>query len=407
MRSIKFMSPVDWMRGSLNGRPNLTYDGEEAYSVPVGQEVSADDYKPIMVAKVLHAPFTNRKRYYQVRTRSKVNMTARMRQNLALMGGVGAIFSSLLRQKSSEIYAAVVAACPKNTSLRQFVTPLLRAGLEDKSATIIIADGVAINNPWIEGGSGSTVTISQEIINKFMAVLGSGDSPYSAEATAALQAAFTNEQWIKIRDYGFEHREIVGYMNAYAPEDAKIADSLVPTLGIKRWIRNTSAGPYIDTGVMPSPVQYGFDIGFKLSSYTIIGNQYYDFMIYGNRMYYVGSDKALPKIVVDGNEHRAVMNYVNGVFNIDIDNGSTDSVTKNISPKKNVLLWANDMNGNIGDKGVGGYVYAKIYNANALVRELYPFIRNGVNGMIDVLSDTFYPNAGSGSFTITEENITN
>ena len=36
------------------------------------------------------------------------------------------------------------------------------------------------------------------------------------------------------------------------------------------------------------------------------------------------------------------------------------------------------------------------------VREMYPFIRNGVNGMIDVLSGTFYQNAGSGSFTISE-----
>ena len=55
-------------------------------------------------------------------------------------------------------------------------------------------------------------------------------SPYSAQATAALKDAFTAAQWATIRDYGFAHPEIVGYMNAYAPEDAKIAYSLVPTL---------------------------------------------------------------------------------------------------------------------------------------------------------------------------------
>lgn len=170
MRSIKFMSPVDWMRGSLNGRPNLTYNGEKAYSVPVGQEVSADDYKPIMVAKVLHAPFANRKRYYQVRTRSTVNMSATMRHNLAIMGGVGAIFSSLLRQKSSEIYIAIVAACPKNVSLRQFVTPLLRAGLAAKSASITIADGVAIVNPWISSDT-PNVPVSAAILAKFASEL--------------------------------------------------------------------------------------------------------------------------------------------------------------------------------------------------------------------------------------------
>ena len=61
-------------------------------------------------------------------------------------------------------------------------------------------------------------------------------SPYSAQATAALQAQFPT-QWPTIRDYGIAHPEIVGYMNAYAPEDAKIAYSLVAGLGI-RWVAN-------------------------------------------------------------------------------------------------------------------------------------------------------------------------
>ena len=38
-------------------------------------------------------------------------------------------------------------------------------------------------------------------------------SPYSAQATAALKAQFPT-QWPTIRDYGFAHPEIVGYMNA-------------------------------------------------------------------------------------------------------------------------------------------------------------------------------------------------
>ena len=72
-------------------------------------------------------------------------------------------------------------------------------------------------------------------------------SPYSAQATAALQAAFTAAQWVTIRDYGFAHPEIVGYMNAYAPEDAKIAYSLIPSLGT-RWLIFDGTG-YFDTGL--------------------------------------------------------------------------------------------------------------------------------------------------------------
>ena len=66
-------------------------------------------------------------------------------------------------------------------------------------------------------------------------------SPYSAAATAALKAQFSAEQWPTIRDYGFAHPEIVGYMNAYATEDAKIAYSLVPTLGVRSIVTDGSA----------------------------------------------------------------------------------------------------------------------------------------------------------------------
>ena len=73
-------------------------------------------------------------------------------------------------------------------------------------------------------------------------------SPYSDQATAALKDAFPAAQWQTIRDYGFAHPEIVGYMNAYAPEDAKIAYSLVEGIGT-RWIVGDGTA-YIDTGVV-------------------------------------------------------------------------------------------------------------------------------------------------------------
>ena len=45
--------------------------------------------------------------------------------------------------------------------------------------------------------------------------------------------------------------------------------------------------------------------------------------------------------------------------------------------------------------------YLRLYENMIPVREMYPFIRNGENGMLDILSGTFYPNANtSGSFTI-------
>ena len=74
-------------------------------------------------------------------------------------------------------------------------------------------------------------------------------SPYSAAATRALKAQFPT-QWPTIRDYGFSHPEIVGYMNAYAPEDAKIAYSLVEGIG-HRYIYGTGT-QYINTNYLLS-----------------------------------------------------------------------------------------------------------------------------------------------------------
>ena len=89
-----------------------------------------------------------------------------MRHNLALMGGVGAIVGSLLRNKNTAIYAACVAACPKHCSVRQLVSPALRAGLQQKSATIVVADGVSIVNPWVSSET-PNVPVSAEILAKF------------------------------------------------------------------------------------------------------------------------------------------------------------------------------------------------------------------------------------------------
>lgn len=58
----------------------------------------------------------------------------------------------------------------------------------------------------------------------------------------------------------------------------------------------------------------------------------------------------------------------------------------------------------VGKPFLSGSFYlasAKAKDNGADTREMYPFIRNGENGMLDILSGTFYPNANTqGSFTI-------
>lgn len=95
-----------------------------------------------------------------------------MRSNLALMGGSGALFASLISDKTTAIYTQCVAACPAKMTLRMFIVPLLRAGLAAKNANIVIADNVSIVNPWVSSET-PNVPVTSAILNKFNSELSS------------------------------------------------------------------------------------------------------------------------------------------------------------------------------------------------------------------------------------------
>lgn len=157
------------MRGSLSGKQELKYGGARAYDHESGI-ISPDEYQARLIAKVLRAPYSTRRRYFQVRTRSTVNMTQAYRHNIALMGGSGAMFAELQKMKTSEIYSLCVAVCPREKTLRAFIMPILRAGLAAKTAQIVVADGVVIINPWISSEE-PNVPVGADVLDKFSSEL--------------------------------------------------------------------------------------------------------------------------------------------------------------------------------------------------------------------------------------------
>lgn len=162
--------PVDWLRGSLSPAQALKYNGADAYTIGDGERVTADDYQPKMVAKVLRLGSPSMVRYYQIRTRSSVNMTSDVRKNMATMGAAAALYAALVSDKQTDIYIACVDACPKGKTLRQFIMPILMDGLDAKVDTINIAANIDITNPWVHDGT-QTLTIAPAIIDKFSNVL--------------------------------------------------------------------------------------------------------------------------------------------------------------------------------------------------------------------------------------------
>lgn len=160
------------MRGSLSGQQALTYTPEliKGYAVASGTKETANDYQPILVAKVARFGTTKQLRFFQVRTRSSVHMTANYRRNCALMGGVGALFAGLVNDKNAQIYKDCVRVCPGKMSLRAFLSPILRAALAAKSASITVADGVVIVNPWISSAT-PNVPVAADVLDKFSSEL--------------------------------------------------------------------------------------------------------------------------------------------------------------------------------------------------------------------------------------------
>ena len=170
MKQIAYELPVDYMRGNISGKQEIKYNGAHAYDVNTGTAVTADNYQPRIIAQVKNMGTPNTIRMFQVRTKTTINMTNAMRMNMATMGGSGALYASLLNNKSAPIYAQCIAAKPVGLTLRQFIIPIIRAGLTAKDEKISITGNVYIVNPWISSEA-QNVPVSNEILSKFEGVL--------------------------------------------------------------------------------------------------------------------------------------------------------------------------------------------------------------------------------------------
>lgn len=172
MKRIEYICPIDCIHGNISGRQDIEYNGADAYSIPDGSKVSSNNYQARLIAAGRNTFGGYKLRYFSVRTRTTVNMTNRMRLNMALMGGSGALFASLISDKTSAIYAQCVAACPAKMPLRMFIVPLLRSGLAAKNANIVIANNVSIVNPWVSSDT-PNVPVTSAILDKFNSELSS------------------------------------------------------------------------------------------------------------------------------------------------------------------------------------------------------------------------------------------
>ena len=198
-------------------------------------------------------------------------------------------------------------------------------------------------------------------------------SPYSAQATAALKAQFPT-QWPTIRDYGIAHPEIVAYMNAYAPEDAKIAYSLVP---LDKWrylvITNDSSRDSYKNGVN-LPYKLNEITRLEMDGYFASGNNY---MLFTGLS---GNNPASPWLGTAGTSGFSNISRTN------FDSPNVDGATKvatftcTSTSLAHMFSWS-DWNWNLITKARA----LRIYNGDTMLMNLIPYEEDGTVYLLDLL----------------------
>lgn len=234
-------------------------------------------------------------------------------------------------------------------------------------------------------------------------------SPYSSSATATLKTDFP-DYWEDIKAYGYANPQMVSWIN----EDPHLVCSLL-NVGKVRWLVGTGS-QHIDTGFRGFVhAEDAIEVKCKADAYPssiapLLGTRSGSEILLlwsANPNYYTSTGTDFQSsidcktVVVWKFDKQKV--YYNGTL-------SVTSTERTTSVNTTLLFKGRSGSGGVEYRTTSSrFAYCKIWDNGVPAREMYPFIRkiNGVDtcGMIDVLSGTFYKNAGSGSFTIFESSV--
>lgn len=175
MKRIEFIAPVEAMRGNLSGAQNLKYptQNNKAFESPEGSVNYARNYSTRFIGA---KRASDGLKYFAVKTKTATHITSSSLMAMALLGGAGAMYAALVRDKSSAIYNNIYAQWIElnnigNTkSFRRFVMDIFRQMLATKSSTITISGPrgpITINNPWVADTQTTSMQVSNSILAKF------------------------------------------------------------------------------------------------------------------------------------------------------------------------------------------------------------------------------------------------
>lgn len=189
MKRIEFIAPVEAMRGNLSGAQNLKYptQNNKAYESPEGSVNYARNYSTRFIGA---KRASDGLKYFTVKTKTATHITARSLQAMALLGGAGAMYAALSRNKASVTYTGIHAQwvelqnIGETRSFRKFVTDAFRRMLVAKSPNVVFAGprpgSITVNNPW-KAAQSDDVQVSRDILVKFWPQLSTDGFTFSID----------------------------------------------------------------------------------------------------------------------------------------------------------------------------------------------------------------------------------
>lgn len=220
MKRIEFIAPVEAMRGNLSGRQTLAYplNDKGAYEAPDGKSYAKNYSNRFIGAKRA----SDGLKYFQVRTKSAVNMTIASRKAMAVMGGCGAIVGAILSDKESQLYRVCLQEYETEVSnglewksLRHFLSTKVMKALREKSQIIWISPVATIGNPFVKGIFVPTfeVEISSSALVKFWAELANNPVIAKIEGQTILAHAGDTFGTVASSDYNVMGLKIINIQN--------------------------------------------------------------------------------------------------------------------------------------------------------------------------------------------------
>ena len=176
-RKIRYIAPVESISGNLSGSQDLLYPN----NVKAWQSGSAQPSASNYVTRYIGV---RRNRdgalYFAVKSKTTIVLTKTTRTAMAAFGGAASCTSWIMHDAENlpqlQTMWRIVVNRGNRITFHKFIYTQVYPALTEKASTIQISDSstgaVQYKNPWVEGGTGTVIDISEDIITKFSPYLG-------------------------------------------------------------------------------------------------------------------------------------------------------------------------------------------------------------------------------------------